>query len=76
MNFYRETIKNAPPVIQVPTELRNRDVEVIILPFDEDNRQKEESDVERDEMGYPLGFFESTAGSIPDFPERRAATVF
>ncbi|MGI8641966.1 MAG: hypothetical protein ACR2MG_18710 [Pyrinomonadaceae bacterium] len=36
MNFYRETIKNVPSVISVPKELRNRDVEIIILPLDEE----------------------------------------
>jgi len=67
MNFYRETIKNVPSVIQVPNELRNRDVEVIILPLDE----KENGDlIETDANGYPIGFFERTAGSLPDFPER------
>lgn len=67
MNFYRETIKNVSAVIQVPTELRNRDVEVIILPLDE----KENGEtVETDANGYPIGFFERTFGSLPDFPDR------
>lgn len=69
MNFYRETIKNLPSVFHVPAEFRNRNVEVIILPLDENGNGKKD-DVERDEMGYPIGFFEATAGAIPDFPER------
>ncbi|MGH9948304.1 MAG: hypothetical protein ACRD6X_14060 [Pyrinomonadaceae bacterium] len=69
MDFYRQTIKNAPSMIAVPDEMRNRDVEVIILPLDQ-NGKAEVDVIERDAMGYPLGFFEETAGSIPDFPER------
>ena len=68
MDFYRETIKNAPSLIPVPIELRNRDVEIIILPLDE---KPENGDaVEVDKNGYPIGFFERTAGSLPDFPDR------
>ncbi len=69
MNFYRQTIKNIPSVFQVPSEFRNRNVEVIILPLDESENGQQDQ-IERDEMGYPIGFFEATAGSIPDFPER------
>lgn len=68
MNFYRETIKNAPSVFSIPKELRNRDVEIIILPLDEESTNGET--VEVDENGYPIGFFEATAGSLPDFPDR------
>ncbi len=68
MNFYRQTIRNLPPVFRVPDEFRNRDVEVIILPLEE----KPADDVERDEMGYPIGFFEQTAGSLADDPIERA----
>lgn len=75
MNFYRQTIKNLPPVFRVPDEFQNRDVEVIILPLEE-NGNSAKDDVERDEMGYPIGFFEATAGSIPDFPEREPQPPF
>ena len=68
MDFYRETIKNIPPTIQVPQEFRNRDVLVIILPLDEEKENG--NSVAVDANGYPIGFFERTAGSIPDFPER------
>ena len=68
MNFYRETIKNAPSVISIPVEMRNRDVEIIILPLDEETENGKV--VEVDKNGYPIGFFERTYGSIPDFPER------
>ena len=73
MNFYRETIKNAPSVIQVPKELRNRDVEIIILPLDE--KTENGNVVEVDKNGYPIGFFEETAGSLPDFPEREPQPI-
>ena len=70
MNFYRETIKNAPSVISIPKEMRNRDVEIIILPLDE---KAENSDVVAvDKNGYPIGFFEETAGSLADDPIERA----
>lgn len=73
MNFYRETIKNAPSVISIPKELRNRDVEIIILPLDEKSENGET--VEVDKNGYPIGFFEETAGSLPDFPEREPQPI-
>lgn len=73
MDFYRETIKNVPPTIQVPHELRNRDVEVIILPLDE--RSGNGNAVEVDANGYPIGFFERTFGSLPDFPNREPQPV-
>jgi hypothetical protein len=73
MNFYRQTIKNAPSVFSIPEELRNRDVEIIILPLDEESNNREA--VEVDENGYPIGFFEATAGSLPDFPDREPQPV-
>ncbi|CAN5349639.1 hypothetical protein BH20ACI1_BH20ACI1_17720 [soil metagenome] len=73
MNFYRETIKNAPSVITIPKELRNRDVEIIILPLDEEAENGET--VEVDENGYPIGFFEKTFGSLPDFPDREPQPI-
>ncbi|MEP6925275.1 MAG: hypothetical protein ABI954_12485 [Pyrinomonadaceae bacterium] len=68
MDFYRETIKNAPSFISVPKELRNRDVEIIILPLD--GELKNDDAVETDANGYPIGFFEKTFGSLPDFTDR------
>ncbi len=70
MNFYREKIRNLPSIIHVPNEFRNRDVEVIILPL-EPNGDGNPEDVERDAMGYPIGFFEQTAGSLSDDPIER-----
>lgn len=74
MNFYRETIRNAPPTISVPEELQNRNVEVIILPLDAKNGNL--NSIELDDHGYPIGFFERTFGSIPDFPEREPQGEF
>lgn len=73
MNFYRETIKNAPSVFLIPKELRNRSVEVIILPLDEKPENGEE--VEVDGNGYPIGFFEKTFGSLPNFPDREPQPI-
>ena len=73
MNFYRETIKNVPSVISIPKELRNRDVEIIILPLDEEPENG--NAIEVDKNGYPIGFFERTAGSLPDFPEREPQPI-
>ena len=72
MNFYRETVKNAPSMIRIPipNELRNRNVEIIILPLDEKAENGDE--VEVDKNGYPIGFFEETAGSLADDPIERA----
>ena len=73
MNFYRETIKNVPSVISIPKELRNRNVEIIILPLDEETKNGDA--VEVDKNGYPIGFFERTFGSLPDFPEREPQPI-
>ncbi len=71
MNFYRQTIKDAPSAISIPKQFRNRDVEIIILPLDEDAENGDEAEV--DKNGYPIGFFEETAGSLADDPIERAA---
>ena len=71
MNFYRQTIKNLPPVFRVPDGFQNRDVEVIILPLEENGAMASEN-VERDAMGSPIGFFEATVGALADDPIERA----
>ncbi len=48
MNFYREIFHNAPDEIVVPEFLRNRTVEVIILPLEEENKHSEESTESKD----------------------------
>jgi hypothetical protein len=64
MHAIRQIIDDAPETIPVPPEMRHRRVEVIFFPLDE------EPQAETDALGWPIGFFESTFGSIPDFPER------
>lgn len=76
MDFYRETIKNAPPMIDVPDEFQDRDLEVIFLPLDTNGNERKTERVDRDAKGYPLGFFEATAGSLPDFPDREPQPEF
>lgn len=73
MDFYREMIKNVPPTINVPLEFRNRDVEVLILPIGK--KHGTNNAVEVDANGYPIGFFERTFGSLPDFPDREPQPI-
>lgn len=73
MNFYRQTIKDAPAAVSIPKEFRNRDVEIIILPLDETVENGDAAEVNAN--GYPIGFFEATAGSLPDFPEREPQPI-
>lgn len=70
MDFYRETIKKGRSSVQIPQELRNYDVEIIILPLD---KKKDDGEmIETDANGYPIGFFAETAGSLADDPIERA----
>ncbi|MCE7983041.1 MAG: hypothetical protein DYG89_17795 [Caldilinea sp. CFX5] len=73
MTYFRQIIDEVPETITVPIELRHRRVEIIILPLDEASTNgtvHNEQTVAVDANGWPLGFFEETFGSIPDFPER------
>lgn len=73
MDIYKETIRNAPPFVPIPKELRNRDIEITIVPL---NEKVENGDaVEVDKNGYPLGFFERTFGILPDFPDREPQPI-
>jgi len=63
MNPIRQIVEDAPDSIPVPPELRHHRVEIIFWTL-------EKPEPERDANGWPVGFFEATAGSIPDFPER------
>lgn len=47
--------------LQVPVELRDRDLEVIVTYQPLPNQDKSS-----DDLGWPPGFFERTAGAIPD----------
>ena len=52
--------------IPVPDALLHQKVEVIILPLDE---SREGADAPTDGNGWPVGFLERLAGSLPDFPD-------
>ena len=60
MSHYRHVFEKLPANIRVPSELRHRRVEVILLPLDEPVPLEEGAEL--DEQGWPLGFFEKTAG--------------
>jgi hypothetical protein len=62
----RTVYERAPAVVAVPSELQQRRVEVIILALDDQPSNGKNTAV--DELGWPLGFFQETFGSIPDFP--------
>ncbi len=63
-------------MIDVPDEFQDRDLEVIFLPLDTNGSERKTEIIERDSKGYPLGFFEATAGSLPDFPDREPQPEF
>ena len=69
MEAIRQIYDKIPGTIIIPFELRDRRVEVIIFPLDQ-NDDKKANDVAVDENGWPIGFFEATFGSTPDLPER------
>ena len=60
MNYYRQIYTKAPRVLEVPPELQDRPVEIIILTLDEDAIEPQA--IERDELGWPVDFFTATAG--------------
>jgi hypothetical protein len=68
MTYFRQVYEEIPATIPVPLALRHRRVEVIILPLDDPTVNGKQEEV--DANGWPIGFFEETFGSIPDFPER------
>ncbi len=60
MNYYRQIYTKAPRVLEVPPELQDRPVEIIILTLDE--QAIEPQTVGRDILGWPADFFTATAG--------------
>ena len=68
MPYFRQIMEALPETITVPSALRNRRVEIIMLPLDEVVPNGKPTAV--DANGWPLGFFDETFGSMPDFPER------
>ena len=69
LTYHRTIYEAAPPVVEIPPELQERRVEVIVLALD--GRALNGNGAVSDALGWPAGFFEETYGSIPDFPERQ-----
>jgi len=67
MQAIRQIYQDAPSVIHIniPQGLQHQTVEVIILPLEEPTQQ------ETDANGWPVGFFEATAGCLADDPIER-----
>jgi len=63
MQPIRQIYQDTPSVfrIAIPEELQHHSVEVIIRPLEE-----------TDANGWPIGFFEATAGCLADDPIERA----
>ena len=71
MEAVRQIYEKIPATINIPAELRDRRVEVIILPLDQAEEPHPSGTHQPvDENGWPIGFFEETFGSCPDLPER------
>ncbi len=66
MQPIRKIYQDAPASIELPETLRHRAVEIIIWPLD--NTEKNATDAN----GWPIGFFEETAGCLADDPIERA----
>lgn len=60
MSYFRQMIEALPATITVPADLRNRRVEMIMLPLDEVAPNGKPAAV--DANGWPEGFFEETFG--------------
>jgi hypothetical protein len=68
MQPIRQIYQDAPSFISIPEELQHQPVEIIIWPLGESSQQAPETD----ENGWPIGFFEATAGCLEDDPIERA----
>ena len=68
MQPIRQIYQDTPSVIHIsiPEALQHHPVEVIIRPLKETDQQ------ETDAKGWPIGFFEATAGCLADDPIERA----
>ena len=60
MPYFRQIMEALPETITVPSALRNRRVEIIMLPLDEIAPNGKSATV--DANGWPEGFFEETFG--------------
>jgi len=73
--FQRTVYEAAPAVIEMPPELQQRRVEVIIIALDDSGANghatgegKPGEQPVRDAFGWPAGFFEATAGKWQGAP--------
>jgi hypothetical protein len=64
MHAVRQIIDDAPDTIPVPPEMRHKRIEILFLPLDE-------APTEKDAHGWPIGFFEATAGAWEGEPLTR-----
>lgn len=69
MNAVRQIYDDAPESVTVPVGLRHRCLEIVFLALDNGTRSLEDTEVP---AAWPEGFFEQTAGALPDLPEREA----
>lgn len=60
MNYYRQIYTKAPQVLEVPADLQDRPIEVIILSLN--GPVVEQLGIEVDELGWSKDFFAATAG--------------
>ena len=66
MNYYRQIYTKAPQILEVPVDLQDRPVEVIILSLDGPAVVQLNADVP--ELGWSKDFFAATAGQWAGAP--------
>ena len=76
MQAIRQIYQNTPSIIHIniPEELQNHPVEVIIIALDS-YVNKDIEIKETDSNGWPIGFFEQTAGAWAGEPLERESQV-
>ena len=65
-SHFRKIFESMPATITVPVELRNQRVEVLLLPLEAESSQENRSG--DDELDWPDGFIERTAGKWAGTP--------
>ena len=70
MQPIRQIYYDAPSTISIPEELRHQTVEVIFWPLENPDAMYTPA---TDANGWPIGFFEATAGCLADDPIERPA---
>jgi hypothetical protein len=64
MTLKARTDKDGIVRLEIPTDITNRDIEIVLVMHPVD-------DEPLDEMGYPVGYFEQTYGILADDPFKR-----